>query len=196
MSQALNLEPVQDMSVEAFLDWSAQHDGKWQLVDGNPLAMAPPGSAHGRIQAETARVLGNWLSVHRPGCAVVIEGGLIPRVSASNNYRVPDLVVTCAPDIEGTRDVKAPILVVEILSPSNQAQTWINLWAYASMPSVMEMLVLQSESIGAQLFRREPDLSWPTLASRLGQAADLTLESIGLTVPVSAFYRTTRFAQA
>jgi hypothetical protein len=28
-----------------------------------------------------------------------------------------------------------PVLLIEILSPSNQAETWANVWAYATIPS-------------------------------------------------------------
>lgn len=184
-----------DMAVDAFLEWSARQDGKWQLIDGVPSAMPPASRPHGSMQAETARLIGNWLAETRPHCAVVTEGGVIPRVSAWNNYRVPDVAVTCSPDLEGRHEVDAPLLVVEILSPSNQAQTWINLWAYASIPSIQEMVLVESERVEARLFQRQADQSWPRVPTVLGAADTIPLHSIGFSVPLMALYRTTRFAQ-
>ena len=46
---ALAKLPVR-MSVAEFLAWAAVRDGRWQLVDGAPQAMAPPSSTHGAIQ--------------------------------------------------------------------------------------------------------------------------------------------------
>lgn len=35
-----------------------------------------------------------------------------------------------------------PVLLMEILSPSDAQQTWANVWAYATIPSVTEILVV------------------------------------------------------
>ena len=46
--------------------------------------------------------------------------------------RVPDLAVSCSP-FELTQPAPTdPVLIVEILSPSNRAETWANVWAYTS----------------------------------------------------------------
>ena len=50
------------MTIEEFLDWSGDGSGqKFELVDGEPRAMAPASGTHGRIQATLARLLGNHL---------------------------------------------------------------------------------------------------------------------------------------
>ena len=74
-------------------------------------------------------MLGNHLLAQRSTCRVVTEPGIVPHVRANRNYRVPDLGVTCAAP---TRDpmVPEPVLLIEILSPSNEAETWANIWTY------------------------------------------------------------------
>jgi hypothetical protein len=47
--------------------------------------------------------------------------------------------------------------VVGILSPSNKAETWANVWSYVTIPSVWEILVLHTAHIRADLLRREDD---------------------------------------
>ena len=120
---ALAKSPV-FMSVEEFLRWESGDGCKWQLVDGEPQAMAPANRTHGTLQAELASVIRNHLRDHGSPCSVVVEPGIVPRVQASHNVRIPDLAVTCS-DYEAEEAVLTdPMLVVEILSPSNQAETW------------------------------------------------------------------------
>lgn len=45
---------------------------------------------------------------------------------ANVNVRVPDLAVTCAEWIRDERLMNEPRFVLEILSPSNKADTWAN----------------------------------------------------------------------
>jgi Uma2 family endonuclease len=68
--------------------------------------------------------------------------------------RVPDLAVSCeVPDL-GQRALTEPTLVVEILSPGNEAETRENVWAYTTIPTVREILLIRSTRIAAELLRR------------------------------------------
>ena len=148
---------------------------------------------HGAIQNELGRLLGNHLSGRGGPCSVVTTPGVIPRVRSDANLRIPDLAVTCAEYREEEAALAEPVLIVEILSPSNQAETWSNVWAYTTIPSVREILVVRSATIGADLLRRSADGSWPERAETLTEGV-LRLDSIGFAVPLAALYRTTRLA--
>jgi Uma2 family endonuclease len=74
-----------------------------------------------------------------------------------------------------------------------QAETYANVWAYTTIPSVQEILVLKTAKIGAELLRRDKDGNWPP-QPLVVENGDLTLESIGLSIPLAAAYRTTRLA--
>ena len=52
----------------------------------------------------------------------------------------------------------------------------------------------QFHAIAADLLRRGPDGIWPQQPARI-EAGALTLESIGLTVPLADLYATTRLAR-
>jgi Uma2 family endonuclease len=82
------------MTIEEFLDWPGDSSGKkFELVDGEPRAMAPASVPHGIIQANIAGILRSHLIGSR--CYVVVEPGVIPRVRSDTNMRVPDLTVSC-----------------------------------------------------------------------------------------------------
>jgi Uma2 family endonuclease len=57
---------------------------------------------------------------------------------------VPDLAVTCAEVDAGQIALPEPLLIIEILSPTDEADTWENVLTYVSIPSVQEVLVLRS----------------------------------------------------
>ena len=65
------------------------------------------------------------------------------------------------------------------------------MWAYTTIPSVREILVLRTVSIGADLLRRLPDGSWPREPDSVTEG-DLALESIGLRTALADLYRSTR----
>ena len=183
------------MTVDEFLVWEpADRSGRlWQLIDGEPVAMAPATENHGALQGEIAAIIRNHLRAHRPGCRLIVTPGVVPRVRANRNFRIPDLGVTCAP-AQGTPMMTDPILLIEVLSPSNEAETWNNIWSYVSIPSVTEILAVRATRIEAELLRRQPDGAWPAEPLLLRPGDSLQLASIGLVVDLAAVYETTSLA--
>ncbi len=184
------------MTVTQFQSWQPdrQPDNRWQLVDGVPVCMAPASDNHGRIQAEAAFLLTGHLRSSRPECNVVVAPGVIPRINAIANQRVPDLGVTCAP-ATGSQSIIDPVVLIEILSPSNASITRDNVWAYTTIPSVIEILLLGSTTIAAELLRRDPTGAWPEDPILIGPQDDVTLTSIGFHATLTAFYVTTNLTR-
>lgn len=168
------------MTTAEFLRWDGDDTGaKYELVDGQLVAMSPATTTHGTIQANVALILGAHL--RRTPCRVITEAAIVPRVAAEMNTRVPDLAVTCNPDIPGEIGLTDPVLVIEILSAGNKSKTWSNVWAYASIPSVKEILILSSWSIEAHLLRRDSDGAWPEKADIIPSDGSITLSSLDMT---------------
>ncbi|MEJ0015609.1 MAG: Uma2 family endonuclease [Acetobacteraceae bacterium] len=185
------------MTLDEFLAWGPGEGAGhiWQLIDGEPVAMAPGNDAHGSIQGELARLLGNHLLERDSPYRVVTEPGIVPRVRANRNYRVPDLGVTCTPPSNDLM-VAEPVLLIEILSPSNEAETQSNIWAYTTVPSVREILAIRSTRIEAELLIRGADGTWPAEPLIIGADDTVTLPSIGYAASLPMFYRTTALAGA
>jgi Uma2 family endonuclease len=178
------------MTAADFLSWNPQDSDRWELIDGTPQAMAPASPRHGAIQSEAARLIGNRLAESRPACRVITEPGIQPKVRANMNVRVPDLAVTCAEWDPNERQLREPLIMVEILSPSNKADTWANVWSFVTIPSVREILVLYTAEVRADLLRRQQDGTWPDNPVSLTEGDAVTLESIDFTAPLAALYRT------
>jgi len=179
MSSTAKRLPEQ-MTTAEFLRWEGDGtDAKYELVDGELVAMSPATATHGTIQANVALLLG--MHLRESPCRVITEAAIVPRVVAETNTRVPDLAVTCGPDIPGEIGLTDPVVVIEILSAGNKSKTWSNVWAYASIPSVREILILSSWSIEARLLRRGADGSWPERAETVSADGSITLPSLDMT---------------
>jgi len=191
----LRKPPLTRMTLAEFLKWEPDDPAarSWQLIDGEPVAMAPGSRAHGAIQIEVGALLRNHLLERGSPCQVVSEAGVIPRLRADRNYRIPDIGVTCAPP-SNDQMLPDPVLLIEILSPSNEVETWANVWTYASIPSLMEILVVHSTRVAADLLRRDAAGQWPDEPVTLGPDDAITLTSVDFAVPLRAIYRTTHLA--
>ena len=60
------------MTVDEFLAWDDGTDTRYELHEGQPVAMAPTRRSHSGLVGELARHIGNRLAEHRPECRVWI----------------------------------------------------------------------------------------------------------------------------
>ena len=188
-------KPDDVMTIEEFLAWNPGDGQMWQLVDGVPSAMAPPSRRHGAVQNELGALMRNHLVEQDSPRSVVATPGVVTPVRADRNMRIPDLAVTCADVDDDAAALPDPVLIVEVLSPGNQAETWINVWTYTMIPSVREILVLHTDAIQASVLRRRPNGTWPDEVERVTDG-DLLLDSIGFGTPLANLYRTTSLRRA
>ena len=187
--------PPPPITVDEFIDWPG--DGihkKFQLVDGVIRAMPPASTTHGALQAKLASVIDQLLVAANSPCNVFTEPAVATRIRADVNSRVPDLAVSCAATEAGQIYLPDPILQIKIMSPGNTSDTWDNVWAYASIPSVTEILIVQSTRIEAQLLRRGPDAAWPKEPEQIGRGDRLKLASIALDCAIEDVYAKTHLA--
>lgn len=143
MSNAVRLPDP--MTVEEFQTWQPEPEQagwRWQLIDGQPVGMAPTSIDHGAIQSRCSTIID--MHLQKLGrCIVVTAPGVVPKDRSRTNQLVPDLGVSCAEQPGGNTRVD-PVLFVEILSPSNAAITRGNVFACKTIPSVRDILVLDS----------------------------------------------------
>lgn len=183
------------MTVDEFLNWDSPGDYLWQLIDGVPVAMSPPVPLHGAIQNEVGSLIRNHLVERGKPCTVITTPGVIPRSHSDRDFVVPDLAVTCShTDVTG-KAVHEPVLLIEILSPTNHAETWRNVWAYLTIPTLWEILVIRTSSVGVELLCRDDNHAWPDKPLAI-TGGDFTLGSIGLNLAVAALDRGTGMTDA
>jgi hypothetical protein len=91
--------------------------------------------------------------------------------------RVPDLAISCTADAPGQQALPDPIVLIEILSPSNARETWDNVWPYTTIPSVREIAVVPSTRMLVELLRRGADSHWPEAPEDAGPHGRLHLRA-------------------
>jgi Uma2 family endonuclease len=176
---------VKRMTLAEFLRWEDGTDTRYELLAGFPLAMAPPAVAHGVLALRLGARIDAALR-SRPPCFGQSEAGIV-RPDRDDTYYIADLAVTCTPPERGQQVLHDPVLIVEILSPGTamyDRQTKVA--DYRRIPSVEEILLIDSASIFAEVLRREGD-RWITEIVR-GPQAMLSLASIGLTATMADLY--------
>jgi len=107
------------MSVAAILNYTYddyfQWEGEWELIEGIPVSMAPaPVKIHQRLAAEMFMALNQDIHEDCSLCEVLYEVDW--KVTEETVLR-PDIVLSCDDEHEDYL-VKAPKIIVEILSPS------------------------------------------------------------------------------
>ncbi len=176
---------VKRMTVAEFLRWEDGTDTRYELLAGQPVAMAPPAIAHGILALRLGARIDAALR-SRPPCFGQSEAG-IARPDRDDTCYIADLAVTCTPAERGQQLLQDPLLIVEILSPGTalyDRQTKVS--DYRRIASVEEILLIDSASIFAEVLRREGE-RWITEVVR-GPQAKLSLASIGLTAAMSDLY--------
>jgi Uma2 family endonuclease len=181
------------MSVEVFLVWDSADGRRYELVDGEPRAMAPANMIHGLLQGRLFRLIETSLLQRGSHCLVFVNPGVVPRVMSAHNFRVPDIGVTCAPLQPGQVMMTDPVLLAEVLSPSNRADTWSNVWSYTGIPGLQEILVLHTSRVMVELLRRDSDGQWPEEPARY-EKGDVDLTSIGFMLNLVELYLGTGLA--
>ncbi len=110
----------------------------------------------------------------------------------SSNTRAPDVAVTCAPP-SASKTFDDPVLIIEVLSPGNVEETWESIRALAPLPTLTEIVVVGSEAVGIEIYRKDSRGAWSETPEELTDGV-IHLASIGLDLAVAEIYRGTHLA--
>lgn len=139
----MNAPAARRMNVAEFLDWGeAQEKGRFELVDGQVVAMSPERIGHVRAKQAIWRALADAIEKARLPCEALGDGATV--VIDDENAREPDALVQCGRSLDPDSLVAdQPVIVVEVLSPSSErADTGEKFADYFSVPSVRHYLIV------------------------------------------------------
>jgi Uma2 family endonuclease len=131
------------MTVTEFLDWAVSRaPGRYELVEGTPVAMSPERNLHLIVKGAVFRALSDAVADAGLDCTVLPDGATI--VIDEATAREPDAAVQCGglPDLDALT-IDAPIIVVEVASPTSvRIDEDVKFVEYFSLPSIQHYLVL------------------------------------------------------
>lgn len=186
--------PLQRLSIEEFLHWDDGSDVRYELLDGQPVAMASPSGGHQIIAVSFARRLAEALDNCPPFSAR--SEAPIAAPDRADTCHVADLAVTCRPHEPLQRLVPDPLVIVEILSPTTENKDRkVKLPSYRAIPSVQEIVLIDQQQLYCEVHRWLDDGRWLT-ELLLQPESRLRLPSIGFDQPLSAIYASVSFEKA
>ena len=133
------------MTVDQFLVWAEGQPGRWELVDGEPVRMAPERARHNKIKYLVCRALDDAVAAAGLDCEVFTDGMTV-QIDSETCYE-PDAAVQCGlkQDLDSVA-LPSPLIVVEVASPSSsKIDTTTKLIDYFKVASVSHYLILVPE---------------------------------------------------
>ena len=173
------------MTVDEFLVWSEDQPGRYELIDGLPVRMQAERVRHLVIKLSVARALGDAVKSAKLACRALPDGATI-RIDKEISYQ-PDAVVTCSGSIDfDSIEVTDPMIVVEVLSPSNSTVDRAGkLAGYAKVSSIRHYLIVDPVRRSV-IHHKFGDTD--VIETRILHSGELQLDPPGLAVPVLAFF--------
>jgi Uma2 family endonuclease len=172
---------------DEYYSWAAaQPDPRFELLDGQPIAMAPERLQH--IDAKQAL----WLALRRAievagaPCRAVGDGASV-EIDEHLVY-VPDALIYCGSRLAGDAlAVPAPMLVAEIALPSSsRIDLGVKFHDYFRVPSIRHYLIIVLDRHAVIHHRRNEDGSIETGINRAGL---LRLDPPGVLLEVEAIFQ-------
>ncbi|MGF1601062.1 MAG: Uma2 family endonuclease [Thermosynechococcaceae cyanobacterium] len=181
------------LTPEEYFAWEEQQRCRHEYLNGEVYAMSGGTINH----SEIALNFGVLLKAHMrgSGCKVLNSDARVSILN-STDYVYPDLSVTCDQRDKTTQQfITYPCLVIEVLSPSTEAYDRGDKFRmYRQNLNLQEYVLVDSEAISIELFRRTAQDTWQILNYQAGNSIEL--KSVDLTCPIEAIYEEIVFESA
>ncbi len=176
------------MTYAEYLALEESGDTKHEYVNGVVYAMSGGTSEHARLQARVIVALTAALGDKR---CEPFSSDLRVHVVATGRSAYPDVTVVCDRVEHADIDPLAatnPTLIVEVLSPTTEADDRGEKWAhYQQMSSLRHYMLVSQHRPRIEVFTRT-DLGWHYAEVLPGGA--VVLAALGVSIPLDALYAT------
>lgn len=181
------------MDADTFLEWCLDQNGKFELVDGQPVEMmAGATRRHDRIVVNLIRHLGNRLS----GSACVPQTDDVAARMVSGNIRRPDVTIDCGQGRNTDLTSTEPRVFFEVLSPSTQSFDFITKSEeYKQVGTLRHFALIHPDRPVVRYWNRGVEGGW-TGGLVEGLDGELMLAGIGTTLLMSEIYEGVTFNPA
>jgi Uma2 family endonuclease len=181
------------MSVEEYLELDrSSSDMRYEYANGYAYLMSGGTPQHALIIGNFQGELSRRLRQRKSRCRAYPADAVV-RLS-EQRYVHPDVVVACDErDLAATDSLRAPRLVVEVLSPSTERKDrgakfdW-----YRACGSIQEIIFVRTEHPLVEIYRRKPaERQWTLQLYAPGEEVELT--SLDVLIPVDSIYEDIAF---
>ncbi len=185
--------PVRILTPEQYLEIERKAQFKSEFYRGEMFAMSGASHQHNRISRNLIARIDERLR-GRP--CEVYGSDMRVRVSKTGLYTYPDLSIACDKpqfvDDKGDT-LLTPKVLVEILSDSTEKyDRGTKMAQYMQIDSLQEFVLVSQTQPRVEVYLRSTDGKW-SYRDASGLTASLTLESVGITLPLSEIYLRVEF---
>ena len=138
-------------------------------------------------------IFGHMKATKKIGC-VVPRGALQIAMGAKRNVRAPDVLVDCSNRPPKGNTCELPLVIVEVSCPDHEDETWESVRVCSTLASLKEIVVLTTDARKAQIFRRQPDGTWPEVPETIEGSRGVAIHCLDFSVPLTELYAGTVFA--
>lgn len=181
------------MSEDEFFAWCEQNpDEKYELVNGEIIAMAGASRNHNRITRNFLTHFSAHL-VHSRCEAFASDMFVKCETQTDEKLYLPDVVVDCTDQASGDDKMAiAPTIIVEVVSKSTRETDFSQkLRDYQKIPSLQEYAIVEQDSQHVYVFRKSQN--WQGQSYNSGA---IYFESIDCTVTLDEIYQRVIFQAA
>ncbi len=179
-------QPTRPFSVTDYLAWEAEQPNRHEYFHGETFAMGGASRRHVTVSLNLAAALEGVLE-NTPCRTYMADMKL--QVDAEHAYFYPDVFVTCDPaDHQAEYIMRAPIVVVEVLSPTTAGYDRGDKFAaYRRMASLREFILIDPDKQSIEHYHRTTGNTWELRDLEPGQA--LQLPSLEVEIPSERIFR-------
>lgn len=182
------------MSLEEFFALQERDpEHRYELIDGYPSMITGGSPDHAIIGANLTGIFREQLR-KRP--CIVYNSDVYIQIDGEENCLCPDASISCDPrDRHAIKVIHYPCLVTEVLSPGTKARDrGIKADLYQAMPSVQEILFVDTQIVRVQIYQREADYWIMRNFTHNDDIIELT--HLGIHFTVAEVYEKTTFDRA
>ena len=173
------------MTTDEFLAWTEGRPGRYELIDGQVIAMSPERVLHAEVKA--AAYLGLRSAIRDAGLPCrAMPDGMTVRIDDHTAFE-PDALVYCGERAAPNAiDIPNPVIVVEVVSPGTRSvDQGAKLRGYFRVESVAHYLILYPDN---RLVVHHARGGGDVIATRMVSEGSLVLDPPGLTVAVADLF--------
>lgn len=173
------------MTAEVYLTWEPQQEWRYEYDQGQVYAMTGGTVPHNDLAINLLSLL--LPQVRAQGCRINMAD--VKLQVDETHYYYPDLMVSCDPrDQQAQKFIQYPKLIVEVLSPGTAGRDRGDKFRdYQRIPTLQEYLLVNSEKMGAECYRRGEGRMWLYCPYSSGDM--ITLESLGCELTIEQLYQ-------
>lgn len=173
------------MTTDEFLAWAEGRSGRYELIDGQVIAMSPERVQHAEVKASAYLALRSAIRSTGLSCRAMPDGMTV-RIDDHTAFE-PDALVYCGERADPRAvEISNPVIVVEVVSPGTRSvDQGAKLRGYFRVASVAHYLILYPDN---RLVVHHARGGGDVIATRMVSEGNLTLDPPGLTLSTADLF--------